>query len=126
LYEAALVAIERLSHRFDSNVLTAMLALPALKSESFSDPEAMAGWTRRLEARLAESGLGKPRYSIRAQAPEGNHPGALVIERQHHGLGVTQTVAAGLFDSGELRPVTEAARQLADLIQPGAQVRRGG
>jgi len=126
LYEAAEAAIERLAHRFDTNVLQAMLGMPPLRAESFADVEAMALWTQRLEARLAESGLGKPRYRIRAQAPAAAHQGALVIERQHHGLGVTQTLAAGLFDSGELRPITEAARQLADLIQPGAVVRRGG
>ena len=124
-YEAALVAIERLSHRFDPLVLKAMLHLPALRADSFADMDAMTAWTQRLEARLAEHGLGKPRYRIRAQAASVEHPAALVIERQHHGLTVTQTLPAGLFDSGELRPVSEAARQLADLVQPGAVVRRG-
>ncbi len=71
--------------------------------------------------------MGKARYSVRVQAPDAaqGHAGALVIERQHHGLQVTQTLPAGLFESGEMRPIVEAATQLADLIQPGAQVRRG-
>ena len=49
-----------------------------------------------------------------------------MIERQHHGLSVTQTIPAGLFDGGELRPILDAAAQLAELIQPGALVARGG
>ena len=126
LEEAALAAIARLSHRFDSHVLTAMLELPPLSAASFEDTAAMKPWIQRLEARLAQSGLGKPHYRIHAQAPTSEHAGALVVERQHHGLSVTQTLSAGLFDSGELRPVTEAAKHLADLIHPGAQVRRAG
>ncbi len=126
-WETALGAIdERLAHRFDANVLRAMLTLPALDSASFADAAAMTAWAQRLEARLAERGLGKPSYRIQVQPASAGQAGALVIERQHHGLGVTQTLPAELFDSGDLRPVTEAARQLADLVQPGAQIRRGG
>ncbi len=125
-YEAALVAIDRLSHRFDANVMQAMLSLSPLRTESFADDKTMDAWTAALEARLAQSGLGKPRYQISAQRPDETHDGALVIQRQHHGLGVTQTMSAGFFESGEMRPITDAAQQLADLIQPGASVRRGG
>ncbi|MCX7562007.1 DNA topoisomerase (ATP-hydrolyzing) subunit B [Xanthomonadaceae bacterium XH05] len=125
-FVAAQAAIDRLAHRFDPQALHAMLDLPSLRQESFTDTEAMAEWSSQLEARLAASGLGKPRFRIHALAPDDSHPGALVIERQHHGLSVTQTMPAGLFESGEMRPIVEIASQLAGLIQPGAQVRRGG
>ena len=46
------------------------------------------------------------------------------VQRQHHGLELSQTYPAGLFESGELRPIVEVAAQLAGLIQSGAQVRR--
>ena len=126
LYAAAQFAIGRLAHRFDPQVLQAMLHLPALHAESFADAAAMAGWTQALERQLATQGLGKPRYRANAQIASETHPGALVVQRQHHGLEVTQTFPAGLFESGELRPIVEAAIHLANLIQPGAMVRRGG
>ncbi|HPA01255.1 MAG TPA: toprim domain-containing protein, partial [Chiayiivirga sp.] len=126
LYAAAQFAIGRLAHRFDPQVLQAMLHLPALHAESFADAAAMAGWTQALERQLATQGLGKPRYRANAQIASETHPGALVVQRQHHGLEVTQTFPAGLFESGELRPIMEAAIHLANLIQPGAMVRRGG
>jgi DNA gyrase subunit B len=69
-FVAAMDAVRRLSHRFDPNVLEAMLEQPP--------------------------------------------------------LSVTQTIPAALFDGGELRPILDAAAQLADLIQPGAMVARGG
>ena len=102
LYAAAQFAIGRLAHRFDPQVLQAMLHLPALHAESFADAAAMAGWTQALERQLATQGLGKPRYRANAQIASETHPGALVVQRQHHGLEVTQTFPAGLFESGEL------------------------
>src|SRR5687768_2107185 len=60
-YVAAQDAVRRLSHRFDANVLEAMLDLPPLRSEAFSAPEALQPWLQRLEVRLAATGLGKPR-----------------------------------------------------------------
>ncbi len=125
-YGAAQAAIGRLSHRFDPQILQAMLHLPALRVDSFTDEAAMAEWAAALERSLATRGLGKPRYRVRVQAPGGEYAGAVVVQRQHHGLEVTQTLPAGLFESGELRPIVEAAAQLSGLIHPGAQVRRGG
>ncbi|MBB5207690.1 DNA topoisomerase (ATP-hydrolyzing) subunit B [Chiayiivirga flava] len=120
-------AVRRLSHRFDTNVLEALFDQPALRASSFADPAAMGPWMEALETRLRTSGLGKPKYRITA-LPLGDdgQGGGLVVERRHHGLSVTQTLSAGLFDSGDLRPIMDAAAQLHDLIQPGASVARGG
>jgi DNA gyrase subunit B len=125
-FVAAQDAVRRLSHRFDANVLEALLDLPPLKAESFADADALQPWLRRLELRLAATGLGKPRYKVTMQAAQGEQGGALLIERQHHGLQVSQALPATLFDGGELRPIIDAATQLADLVQAGAEVRRGG
>jgi DNA gyrase subunit B len=103
-----------------------LLDLPTLTSESFVDIDALAPWLARLEQRLAASGLGKPRYRLSALAAADEQGGALMIERQHHGLSVTQSIPAALFDGGELRPILDVAAQLADLIQAGATVARGG
>jgi DNA gyrase subunit B len=125
-YVSAQDAVRRLSHRFDSNVLEALLDLPPLKAEAFADVAALEPWRARLEQRLAATGLGKPRYRVALQPAEGEHGGALRIDRQHHGLAITQILPAALFDGGELRPILDAAAELAELIQPGAEVRRGG
>jgi DNA gyrase subunit B len=50
----------------------------------------------------------------------------LSIERRHHGLLATQSIASTQFSSAELRPLVEVANALADLIQPGARIERGG
>ncbi len=125
-YAEAQDAIGRLAHRFDPQVLDALLSLPALKSESFDDAQAMAGWARALELRLAQNGLGKPRFRIAAHANDGERGGFLHIERLHHGLSVIQNIPAGAFDSGEFKPIHEAASALHDLIREHAQIQRGG
>jgi DNA gyrase subunit B len=119
-------AVRRLSHRFDANVLDALINLPPLTPAAFADPTALRPWLERLQQRLAASGLGKPRYRIDVQPPQGEQGGALLIERQHHGLSVTQVMPATLFEGSELRPILDVAGQLADLIQSDAQVQRGG
>jgi DNA gyrase subunit B len=125
-YVAAQDAVRRLSHRFDPNVMEAFLDLPPLRAESFEDADALLPWLDRLHARLAATGLGKPRYKARIQPTAGDQPGALIIDRQHHGVEIALAFPAALFDGGELRPVLDAAAELVDLVQPGAEVRRGG
>jgi DNA gyrase subunit B len=125
-FVAAQDAIRRLSHRFDALVLDALLDLPPLRADAFVDVAALQPWLARLQQRLAASGLGKPRYRVAALAADAEQGGALQIERQHHGLGVTHTLPASVFEGAELRPILEAAQQLADLIQADARVERGG
>jgi DNA gyrase subunit B len=125
-YVAATEAVRRLAQRFDAQLLDCLLDLPPLTPAAFDDAAALGPWVDRLLARLEASGLGRPRYRIRTQANAEQHPGALVVERQHHGLTASQVIPASLFAAAEFRPIAEAAAQFADLIQPGAMVERGG
>jgi len=126
LFVAAGDAVRRLGHRFDVRVLEALIDLPPLAPALFAEPDRMAPWLAKLEGKLRAAGLGAPRYQVKLQAADEQQPGALVIERQHHGLVATQSLPATLFGAAELRPIVEAAAQIADLIQPGARIERGG
>jgi DNA gyrase subunit B len=124
---AARETIGRFAHRVDTPVLEAMLEMPPLSSEHFADAERLAPWCRQIEARLNATGLGRPRYVFSMQpANEEGTGGALVVQKQHHGLAVTQVLAAAQLLGGELRQVTEVATALDGLLQPGARVGRGG
>ena len=50
--------------------------------------------------------------------------GALVIEKQHNGLQLIQTVAANQLLQGELRLVNETAQVLHGLIQSASPISR--
>ncbi|MFO1516862.1 MAG: DNA topoisomerase (ATP-hydrolyzing) subunit B [Lysobacterales bacterium] len=124
-FQLALDQIDRLSHRCDPLVLTALLELPPLEATLWQDAGAGESWLARLAARLNGNGLGRPHYRPRIQSASGEHPAALVIERDQHGLSTVQVLPAHFLASPECKPVQDVARQLADLIQPGAEIRRG-
>jgi DNA gyrase subunit B len=124
-YQSALDQIDRLSHRCDANLLTAMLELPPLDDGVWSDEQVTATWIARVTARLNDVGLGRAQYRLRVQTATSEHPAALVVERSQHGLTHTQILPASFIASTEMKPIIDVARHLADLIQPGAEIRRG-
>ena len=125
LYGSAQDAIRRLSHRHDPAILEALLELPPLTTELFADASRAHAWIAAAQHKLAGSGLGKPRYALNWVAPDGDQGAALRVQRQHHGLQVEQLWPLAVFESGELKPVVDAARELHDLLQQGARVSRG-
>jgi DNA gyrase subunit B len=126
-FVAARETITRFAHRVDSPVLEAMLEMAPLSAADFADETRLAPWCRELEKRLNATGLGRARYVFSIQpGTEDGHAGALVVQKQHHGLAATQVLAAAQLLGGELRQVNEMAATLHGLLQPGATLVRGG
>jgi len=123
---AAQDVMARFAYRIDTDVLEAMMDSRPLTLEDFRQPQTLAPWLADLEGKLNGRGAGKPRYAVSVQAAGDEQQGALVVEKQHNGLQVIQTLAAGQLVHGELRQVTEVAQVLHGLIQDGALVQRGG
>jgi DNA gyrase subunit B len=124
-YRMALDQIERLSFRFDAALLHALLDAP-LTPQGWQDAATAETWLARLARSLAATGLGRPRYLLRIQPETADQAAALVIERDQHGVKQTHLLPATFLTAPEFRPVVEAAAQIADLVQAGAQVSRGG
>jgi DNA gyrase subunit B len=124
-YQAALDQIERLGHRFDANVLTAMLEHPPLEARHWQDAAAMQTWMDGVALNLASSGLGKPRYRLALRPAHGEHPAAIEVIRDQHGLNHTWLLPQPFFSGSEFRPIHTISQQLAGLIQANAVVRRG-
>jgi DNA gyrase subunit B len=125
LYGNAQDAIRRLGHRHDPAVLEALLELPPPLPVLAEGGEAAHAWIAALQQKLSRSGLGRPRYRLELQPAAGESPAVLKIERLHHGLSHEQLWPLPMFEAAEFRPVLEAARELHDLLQAGAQVSRG-
>ena len=123
---AAQDVMERFAYRIDTGVLQAMLDSAPLKAADFQTEGALSAWASALEIKLNNQGAGKPRYRVGVQTAGEEQQGALVIEKQHNGLQLIQTVAANQLLQGELRLVNETAQILHGLIQSGAFVQRGG
>ncbi|MFC4729144.1 DNA topoisomerase (ATP-hydrolyzing) subunit B [Coralloluteibacterium thermophilus] len=125
-YVAAREAIARVAYRFDANLLESLIEMPPLRAAQFREPGAAEGVAEALTARLNAAGTGRARFAIQVQRSEDGQSGALVIEKRLHGLVQVQTLPASIFESGELKPLADAAGQLHGLVQAGAQVVRGG
>jgi DNA gyrase subunit B len=123
-YHAATTQIERLGQRCDTAVLEAMLDAPPPAAELWQQPGQLDSWIARISAKINSQGLGRPRYRLHLRAPTPEHPVALVIDRDHHGLTMTQVLPAAFFSGAEFKPIREIGLQLDGLIQPGAEIRR--
>ncbi|MEI2432365.1 DNA topoisomerase (ATP-hydrolyzing) subunit B [Lysobacter yananisis] len=121
-YAQAKDTIARSAHRYDPNVLSALIDFTRLDSEHLLNqtPDFAA-----LEARLNESGLGRPRYSLTLHRANETRQAALLVKRVHMGQELTQVLPLASFDSGELRALREAAALLHGLVRDGAQIVRG-
>jgi DNA gyrase subunit B len=119
--------VDRHRHRIDGAVLEAIYQAAPLSAEAFADAATLAAWCDAQNAKLKASGLGKPRYVLKPQAEDGDVPGAIHVEKHHHGLSTRQTIAAAQLLSGELKALTDTAIKLAELsLSDGATVSRGG
>ncbi|AJC46483.1 DNA topoisomerase (ATP-hydrolyzing) subunit B [Xanthomonas sacchari] len=125
LFASANEAVARNAHRYDPALLSALIDLPPLdvaqlESEGETHPSLDA-----LQAVLNRGSLGSARYSLRFQASNVQRPATLLVERRHMGEETTYVVPMAVFESGELRPLREIARELHGLVRDGAQIVRG-
>ncbi|MDR1076332.1 MAG: DNA topoisomerase (ATP-hydrolyzing) subunit B [Xanthomonadaceae bacterium] len=124
-YTNARDAIARNAHRYDPVLLEALIDFTPLDTEHLASNIDDRKELDALEAHLNQDGLGSPRYSLRLQPANEQHSTALVVMRRHMGEELTQILPLFVFESGELRPLRDAASLLHGLIRGGAEVSRG-
>jgi len=124
-YQAALDQIERLGHRFDASVLSALLEHPPITPTLWTDSAAMQAWLDGVAGRLASSGLGKPRYRLSLRPAQDEQPAAIEVVREQHGLSHTLLLPQPFFAGNEFRSILTVSQALDGLVQPGAVIRRG-
>ncbi|MFN7184241.1 MAG: DNA topoisomerase (ATP-hydrolyzing) subunit B [Thermomonas haemolytica] len=118
-------AIARNAHRFDPGVLEALIDFLPLDAASVAAHGDLDPALAALASRLNQSGLGKPRYTLRWQAAQEGRPPALLVTRAHMGEELTQVLPQALFEHGELKALRDAAAQLHGLVREGARILRG-
>jgi len=123
-YANAKEAIARNAHRYDTRVLDALIDFVPLDLEHLRTAAQGQGLDA-VAASLNQASLGTPRYAITLQEPGENRPAALEIVRRHMGEEARMFIPLSAFETGELRPLREAATLLNGLIREGAQIVRG-
>jgi DNA gyrase subunit B len=125
-YAGAREAISRNSHRFDPLLLEALLDFTPLDTEHLERNPDSARELQALEARLNRGKLGSPRFKLELLPASESRPAALQLTRRHMGEEIQQILPLSIFESGELRPLHDAAVLFHGLVREGAQVVRGG
>ncbi|WP_449468509.1 DNA topoisomerase (ATP-hydrolyzing) subunit B [Stenotrophomonas humi] len=123
-YASAQDAIDRNSHRYDRQVLEALVDFTPMDLQHLTN----AGEGEGLEAlakRLNQGSLGTPRYTLELQQPNEQRPAAVLVTRRHMGEEHIQVLPLSAFESGELRPLHQASQLLHGLIREGGSISRG-
>jgi len=123
-YAAALDSIERNAHRYDRNLLEALVDFVPMDLESLR----AAGEGEGLDAlakRLNQGSLGSPRFTLELQDANDERPAAVLVTRRHMGEQHIQVLPMSAFESGELRAIHQASKLLHGLVREGATISRG-
>ena len=124
-YASAQDAIARNAHRFDPALLEALIDFVPLDAATITGFAADRAPLDALEARLNQTGLGRPRYRTAVQGHDGQGVPALLVTRTHMGESTVQVLPAQSFETGELKSLRDAATLLHGLLREGARIVRG-
>ncbi|MEI2796463.1 DNA topoisomerase (ATP-hydrolyzing) subunit B [Pseudoxanthomonas sp. F11] len=125
VFTTARDAIARNAHRYDPALLESLIDFTPLDAEHLQQNIDERHELDALEAKLNRGSLGSARYSLTLQSATEQRPAALLATRRHMGEELVQVLSLSAFESGELRPLREAAALLHGLVREGAQVVRG-
>ncbi|WP_223619145.1 DNA topoisomerase (ATP-hydrolyzing) subunit B [Lysobacter sp. ESA13C] len=124
-YASARETIARNAHRYDPNVLQALIDFTPLDTAHLLANVDERHELDLLEKRLNQTGLGKPRYALELHPANETRQAALLVTRNHMGQQLIQVLPLSAFEGGELRSLREAASMLHGLVREGAQIVRG-
>lgn len=125
VYARAQEAITRNAHRYDPAVIEALIDFTPLDPERLADNIDERHELDALAQRINPEGAGQPVYALDLQTDTEGRPAALLISRRHMGMEQRQVLPLAVLESGELKPVREAAELLHGLIREGAAIHRG-
>ncbi len=124
-YVVVMLAIQRLSRRFDASVLERMIYMPPLGEPELKDAERLSAWFAELEQRLNSNGNGKIKYKAASYINEQTGATHVAFATIAHGNENSRDLSIEFFRSGEYQQMAALGQQLDGLIGDGAYVQRG-
>ncbi|MCH6485185.1 DNA topoisomerase (ATP-hydrolyzing) subunit B [Pseudoxanthomonas sp. LH2527] len=125
VFTTARDAIARNAHRYDPVLLESLIDFTPLDAAHLQQNIDERHELDALEAKLNRGSIGSARYALTLQPATEQRPAALLSTRRHMGEELLQVLSLSAFETGELRPLREAAALLHGLVREGAQVVRG-
>jgi len=124
-YNSTYAMINRLQRVYPSEILEAMIFVPALTEEGFTE-NGVADWTKLVVAELERlHPKSAQQYSFGSYKDPERNIHLPVVTHLLHGLTRDFQFGRDFFGSGEYRALLKLGEMLNGLIEPGAFVRRG-
>ncbi len=117
-YMAVERAIERLSKRYDADLLLAMLELPDFNNTDAHD------WARQMQDLLNARDVANEHWEVALESDASEHT-QVKVRRKIHGAVNETAIESGFFASSDYALISKLAATLLDFVQPGASVARG-
>jgi DNA gyrase subunit B len=125
-YMAVMAGIQRLSRRYDPEILEKMIYMPALEDTVWSNTNEVTAWFKELQARLNASLPANRHYECEVHQPGQSKGFIVAIGRWTHGiLAGEQSFTEEFFSSHDYHRIIAMGRQLDGLIGDGAFIQRG-
>jgi DNA gyrase subunit B len=125
-YMAVMAGIQRLSRRYDAEILEKLIYMPAMQDALRGEGTGVAFWFKELEDRLNASAPADRHYRCEVSQGPDNKSFNVQISRWTHGIIASeQSFTEEFFNSHDYERIITLGRQLDGLIGDGAFVQRG-
>ncbi len=124
-YMVVMASIERLSRRYNAEVLEKIIYLPRLAETDLFDKDKVNAWCAELEQRINADQTAGARYEITTADAESDGFNLVVRKLTHGIISSEQHMHDDFFSSAEYGRMVELGKQLDGLLSDDAFVQRG-
>jgi DNA gyrase subunit B len=117
--------IQRLSRRYDSQIMDQLIHLSSLSEEALKDKGKTQEWVDKLLILLENSSNSGVNFSAVIEAAEEGPAHQIKIIKQIHGLDHDHVLDENFFQSPEYNMIGELSDKLNGLLNTGAYIQRG-
>jgi len=124
-YRQVMATINRLSRLYPEEALRNMFYMETLDLEGLADKKQVSEWCAALQARMESQAAAARRYEVNPIENKERHIYLPEVRVISHGIPVIYRIQRDFFESGEYRSITSLGKQLNNLLEAGAYVKRG-
>jgi DNA gyrase subunit B len=122
---AVMASIQRLSLRYDGDLLEKLIYMPKMDEAMIENNQEISSWIKELESRLnTDLRISESCTLKRVDESNADEPGIL-LTRKVHGIGNEHLIPFDFFSSVEYRKIVELGSQLNGLLSDDAVIMRG-
>lgn len=125
-YQQILSRIKRLSQKYPSALLEALLEMPVVEEHHLSEAQRMHEWSKRLGAHLNQHGMEGNRFEVKLVEDKEKNKHLPEIITEQHGLTTHYPLSVEFFSSKEYHQLSEFGKEIHHLLEAGAFVKREG